>query len=113
MATSDQRKGGVIGGLILIFIGLAFLAVRFIDVPLFENWWALFILFPAVVVLVNAIRLWRRDGFTSDVAGHITGFSVLATVGSIFLLGLDMGTWWPLIPIAIGLALLLRAFARG
>lgn len=107
-----DKRGSVIGGLVLIGIGLVFLTVTLFDVPLFENWWALFILFPAGVVLYNALRVWRRDGFTQEVGGHLTGFAVLTTVALIFLLDLDMGVWWPLIPIAIGVTLVLRSFAK-
>mgnify|MGYP001316381740 CR=1 FL=1 len=47
------RRGGWIGGAILIFIGTVFLLKNF-GFPFPENWWAVFILIPAVAAFAGA-----------------------------------------------------------
>jgi hypothetical protein len=56
--TAGERKrdrGSVIGGIVLIVLGLLFLADRFLDVSFGDLW-------PLILVAIGAAMLWRsRD----------------------------------------------------
>jgi hypothetical protein len=76
-----------------------------------ENWWAVFILIPALAAFGNAWNRYRETGGRLDSAarGSIIGGLIFTTVAAIFLFGLDWGRLWPLFLIIGGLALLLNA----
>lgn len=106
-----NERNGLMGGLILILIGAFFLLRNFglMNVPLFDNWWAIFILIPAVASLLNAWRTYQAHGrFTGEVIGSFIGSLVLFCVALIFLLQLDWGDIWPIFLILGGLSILLR-----
>ena len=100
--------GSWLPGIILILLGGIFLAQNYFGASL-RNWWALFILIPALSTLTTAYALWR-DGHTDWATGPFIaglGFLVLTAV---FLLDLPIGQLWPLFLIVAGLGLL---FSRG
>ncbi len=57
-SSASERKrdrGSVIGGIVLIVLGLLFLADRFLDVRFIDFW-------PLILVAIGAAMLWRsRD----------------------------------------------------
>ena len=62
--TSDRSsswQGSLLPGLFLIGLGTFFLINNFTDFQL-DNWWALFILIPAVSNFSEAIAAMRQDG---------------------------------------------------
>ena len=92
-------------GLILILLGSIFLAQNYFGTTL-HNWWALFILIPALSTLTTAYALWR-DGHADWATGpFIAGLGFLALT-VLFLLDLPIGQNWPLFLILAGVALLL------
>jgi hypothetical protein len=92
-------------GLILILLGAIFLAQNYFGTTL-HNWWALFILIPALSTLTTAYALWR-DGHADWATGpFIAGLGFLALT-VLFLLDLPIGQLWPLFLILAGVALLL------
>jgi hypothetical protein len=99
-----------IAGLVLVLLGLVFLAGNIWDIHL-DNWWALFILIPVVVNVGNALRLYRHHGrFNRAARGMLTGAIVLSVVAAAFLFELDWGMIWPLFLIIAGLAALVNAW---
>ena len=110
---SNPEKGSDhswIPGLILIGLGIFFLANNVFDVDLVDNWWALFILIPAYTKLSRAWRHYRRAGqWTASARGSLIGGSILTLVALIFLFELSWSLFWPLILIILGIGLLLRA----
>lgn len=58
-ATSRERRRGLTGGLVLISLGLVFLG-HSLGWPVPENWWAVFLLIPAVPSLVRGAALFRN-----------------------------------------------------
>ncbi len=112
-----RERGGWIGGVILILVGAAFLLRNFglFDWPLFDNWWALFILIPAIASLGNAWRSYQAQGrLGGEVIGSLIGGLVLLCVALVFLLNLDWGAIWPIFLILGGLSILLRGmFSRN
>jgi hypothetical protein len=102
-------RNGWIGGVVLVVLGLIFLLQNF-DFFDLDNWWALFILIPAVGAFATAWSTYQRSGRWSGAARGeaITGV-VLTLVSLAFLFNLDFGSIWPLFLILGGLSLLINA----
>jgi hypothetical protein len=97
--------GSWLPGMILILLGGIFLAQNYFGATL-HNWWALFILIPAIGTLTTAYALWR-DGHADWATGPFTvglGFLFLTAA---FLLDLPIGQLWPFLLIVAGLAMLI------
>lgn len=99
--------GPWIGGLFLIALGVAFLLRNF-GYPLPDNWWALFLLVPAVAAYWSAWNMYEQSGrqITSGVRGGLIGGTILTLLAIIFFLDIDFGKLWPVILIVIGVSLL-------
>lgn len=109
--TPEAVRGGAwIGGVILIALGLVFLAQNF-GLPMPTNWWALFILIPAFAAFAGAWSIYQRNGnhLTRAVTGAIVSGLILASISIVFLLGYDLGKFWPVILVLIGLGFLTGA----
>ncbi len=104
-----KNHGNLVIGIVLIFMGLFFLANNFFDIYL-NNWWALFILIPAFVAFTDAWKIWNNNDsqFTREVKNRIIGGIFPLTVALIFLFNLNWGTVWPVFIIIIGLSMLFR-----
>jgi peptidoglycan/LPS O-acetylase OafA/YrhL len=92
-------------GLILIVLGAIFLAQNF-GYPVPQNWWAIFILLPAFGALGAAWSMYQRNGgeLSPPVTSALVTGVVLAALAFIFLLGVDLGKFWPRSLIGIGIA---------
>lgn len=111
-----QRLGWVgpgIGGIVLVIMGFVLLAQNF-GAQLPDNWWAAFLLIPAVGAFVAVSRLYQEHG-------HLNAEALVALIGGIVLtllatsLYFDFG-WgliWPAILIAIGAGILIRTYWRS
>jgi len=108
------RYGGWIGGAVLIVIGLVFLFQNLTGFSL-ENWWALFILIPAIGAFSNAWRNYQDAGgrMTSRVRGAMIGGFILLLVAAMFLFNLNWVIFGPLMLILVGVGLLLNALIPG
>jgi len=109
MSKNTNRPSGLILGGILILIGVIFLAQNVTDWDLGNwNWWALFILIPAVGSLANAWRMYQAQGrLTAAMRGPLVGGFALLLVTTILLFDLDWGTMWPLFLIIVGVGALI------
>jgi hypothetical protein len=113
----DQRGPGVwIAAVILVGVGVIFL-LQNLGYAIPGNWWALFILIPAVFALWNAWRSYEKNGrrFGPGMAGSLITAVVLAALTIVFLFDLDVN-WdviWPALLIVIGLGVLARAYWRS
>lgn len=100
-------RGNLVGGVVLIAVGVIFLFANLTDFHL-DNWWALFIMIPAVVNFSKAWESYRASGrFTKQARGSLTGGLILTLVASAFLFSLDWGLIWPLFLVIGGVAVLL------
>jgi hypothetical protein len=108
----SPRPAWIAGG-VLILLGVVFIVRNIAGLSL-GNWWALFILIPAIGSLMTAFRMYERNGrhFTSASRGPLIGGLVLLAVTAIFLFNLEWGKVWPLILILVGLGLLLTSLER-
>lgn len=106
-STAPMTRGGWIFGIILIALGGVFLLQNAGIPVLQDNWWALFILIPALATFSAAWTAYRQSGqVTPTVTGLVMGGSVPLAIALVFLFGLSFGQWWPLLLIAAGLAAL-------
>ena len=97
-------------GLVLILIGAVFLLRNYFGFPL-NNWWALFILFPALGAFFRAYELYQSSGqLDRRVTGRIFAGLIFTMLSVALLFSLDFGLLWPVFLILAGLALLLGAF---
>jgi cation transport ATPase len=110
-----MRSGGGswILGAVLILVGIFFLLQEYTSFEL-QNWWAFFILIPAVGAFGNAWRVYRNGGRLSMPAraSLISGF-LLTMVAAIFLLNLDWGILGPVLLILAGIGVLVNVVLPG
>ena len=104
-----------LGGAILIVLGLVFLAQN-LGIATLKNWWALFILLPAVGGFTTAWRKYQADGhvLTSGAIGSLIGGLIFTVVALVFLfdLGMNASLLWPVLLIIGGVAVLLQAVSK-
>ncbi len=107
-----KRPAWIAGG-VLILAGVVFLLTNVAGVSL-QNWWALFILIPAIGSLWTAYTMFKRNEgrFTAASRGPLVGGVVLLTVAALFLFNLDLGRVWPVFLIVAGAAILLTVVRR-
>jgi len=105
-------SGQALSGFVLVVIGLLFLAQNYLGTPI-ENWWAAFILIPAIGSLWAAWVAWRltRNGYAA--AGPLTGGLLMLALALIFLLNLPWGQIWPVFIVILGVGALLPSFLGG
>ncbi|MBE3064006.1 MAG: hypothetical protein IMZ69_03190 [Spirochaetes bacterium] len=79
-----------------------------------QNWWALFILIPALGSLWTAYTMFKRSGgkFTAASRGPLVGGLVLLGVTAMFLFSLDWEKAWPVLLIVAGAAVLISVIRR-
>ncbi len=99
--------GALIGGLALIAFGVIIMLQNMGMVQL-HNWWALFILIPALGSFATAYGLYRTNGgrFNSMVRGSIVGGLVFTTIAAAFLLELNFSIVLPAVLILAGVGML-------
>lgn len=98
------------GGFSLMFLGGAVLVLSLLKVSL-DNWWALFILLPALVLFGSGWVIPRGENGRFSLISRIffgTGLVVLVVAG-MFLVNLNWEVWWPLMIMAPGVALLIAS----
>ena len=107
------RMGGSwLGGFVLIALGAIFLLQNTTSWRL-NNWWALFILIPAISSLANAWREYKAKGMIdSGISGTLVGGVMMLLVAIVFLFNLDWGAIWPVFLIVIGVGALLGGTGR-
>lgn len=104
-----NRKQSWVPGVVLILIGGVFLLRNYAGFEL-NNWWALFILFPAVGNFSSAIESYREEGrLKRSARGSLFWGAFFTLLSASFLLSLDFGLIWPAFLIIGGLAMLFGA----
>lgn len=103
----DKNGGSGWFGFVLIVLGIVFLAQQFGSFTL-QNWWAIFILIPALSGFGSAFRMWQRDGmFHFGVWSAFYGGLFPLAVALMFLFDLDWGVYWPIFVILPGFGTLI------
>ncbi|MBK8900601.1 MAG: hypothetical protein IPM53_05415 [Anaerolineaceae bacterium] len=103
-----EQRGNITGGLVLITIGVIFLLTQVTGFYI-NNWWALFILIPAVFKLNEAWQGYQSNGrLTEETRNDLLGGLLLTTVAGFFLFSIGWHLFWPLVLIMIGVGALLN-----
>jgi 4-hydroxybenzoate polyprenyltransferase len=98
-----------VGGVILIVLGVIFLLQSMRGFYL-NNWWALFILIPAVGSFADAWNRYRQDGRLSRrVRGGLISGCVFLLITAAFLFNWNWGLVLPVLLIVWGITLLLNS----
>ena len=107
------RRPAWIAGGVLILIGIVFIVRNLTGLEL-HNWWALFILIPALGSLATAWQMFEKNDrrFTAASRGPLVGGVVLLAVAAIFLFSLDWAIAWPFLLILGGAGLLVTSLQR-
>lgn len=102
-----------IGGGLLILLGLIFLAENF-GYPVPENWWAVFILLPGLFAFNTAWTIYRRNNrqVTASARGALVSGLILTALALALFFDFDFGRYWPVILIALGVAVIAGNFWR-
>jgi hypothetical protein len=101
----------VFGG-VLIVIGV-FMLLRNVTGMDMGNWWALFILIPAIGSLATAWRLYQVHGhITEAVRGPLVGGVILLMVFAMLFFDFDWALFWPVLLIIAGMGALIAVFNR-
>jgi uncharacterized integral membrane protein len=107
-AEHRTQHNGWIGGVILILLGGIFLLQNFGVVSAF-NWWALFILIPAVGAFGAAWTAYRQTGrLGMSARGSLVGGIVLSMVAVAFLFNLNWALVGPALLILAGCGILVN-----
>ncbi len=102
----------VFGG-ILIVIGV-FMLLQNLTGLNFGNWWALFILIPAIGSLTSAWKLYQTHGAVdAAVRGPLVGGVILLFVFAMFFFNFNWSLFWPVLLILAGIGALIGVFARN
>ncbi len=104
--------GGLAAGALLILLGIVFLMQNLGDfaIPI-NNWWALFILIPAIVALNNAWQAFQENGrWTGRALGSGLVGMMLIMVTVTFIVNLDWAIWGPVWIIVAGVGILFTTF---
>ena len=108
---ADPSRGGAwIVGIILIVLGGMFLVntTGVIAIPL-TNWWALFILLPAIGSLSAAWRTYQEEGRLAGPArGALLVGLCLAFITFMFLFEINWTYVGPILVILVGIAIILN-----
>jgi hypothetical protein len=108
-----RSRTGWATGILLILIGFIFLIQNLTTIP-FHNWWAVFILIPAVSSFSRAWEIYQAQGYqlTRGVTRSIFTGLLFVTITVVFLFSLDWNLIVPLLLILLGLSGLLSAILR-
>ena len=110
----SRDASGWLVGVVLIVLGGLFLLQNAGLPVLIGNWWALFILIPAVAAFTAAWRLYQQSGrVTQQVVGLVMGGLVPLTIALIFLFNFDFGYAWPVLLVLLGIGMLVRGSSTG
>jgi hypothetical protein len=110
--SEEPSRNPWIIGVILIVLGGMFLLQNTGMVPFrFGNWWALFILIPAIGAFDRALRYYRNanNQMTSQVSGSFLLGVILSLVTLGFLFNIRWTYFGPALIILAGLGILLRS----
>jgi len=109
-ARPRSNSGSLLPGLLLVALGTIFLLSNLTSFRL-DNWWALFILIPAVQNFSSGLKQYRHSAnFDRHVRARFFLAFFFTLLSLAFFLSLDFGLIWPAFLILAGLGILAGAF---
>lgn len=109
------RTSGLIAGAIMIAGGtLLMLNNLHITSYYLENWWALFILIPAVSSFAKAWSSYENAGMhtTHEVRNAVVGGTILCLISAMFLFGLNWAIFGPAMLMLIGVSVMINGIGN-
>ena len=102
--------GAWLAGAALILLGVIFMLQNMGALQL-HNWWALFILLPALGSFATAYGAYRTNGGRLNVTarGSIIGGLIFTAIAAFFLFDLESNLFWPVLLILAGVGMLINA----
>jgi hypothetical protein len=111
-APRREHETNWIPGVILIVLGAIFLLGTLTGYQL-QNWWAVFLLIPALGGLTEAYRRYRGgEGFTRRVQSNLFIGLLLTALACVFLFNLNMALFGPLLLVLLGVLILSGSFFK-
>jgi hypothetical protein len=108
-----RSQGAWIMGLALVGLGVVFLLQNMGMIDL-RNWWALFIMLPALGSFSEAWGRYHTEGrLTAAARGSLLAGLFFTLLAAIFLFGWNSGLIWPVLIILVGAGILLNALLPG
>lgn len=105
-----------VAGILLILLGIAFLLQNMgtYAIPL-TNWWALFILLPALGAFDAAYRAYKNAGnhLHASARGSVLGGLILTFIAASFLFNFDWNIFGPILIILAGIGILINYMLPG
>ncbi len=117
-AARHAATGGLnwVAGLILVALGGAFLLQNMGALSItIHNWWALFILIPALGSFDTALRAYRNSGnrLNATARGALLAGAIMTVVTLAFLFDLDWTYFGPMLIILVGVGVLINSLLPG
>ena len=113
-APARRLSGTDMGGAMLIFMGVALVAVNLLGLRHLENWWSFFIFLPGGLFWGVGQLLASRNGRSSFFSRSSKGIGlIIITVAFLFLLNLSWEVWWPVMLMMPGVAFWLVGGTKG
>ncbi len=108
-ADPSRGDGWIVGIILIVLGGLFLMRTMGTDVPL-TNWWALFILIPAVGALSAAWRMYLDAGYqlNAQARGSLLVGLVLTFITFMFLFGISWTYAGPILIIVVGILILIN-----
>jgi hypothetical protein len=103
-------NGAPIGALVLIALGVVLFLKNFgMNLP--DNWWAFFLLIPAVGSFVTAQRRYQADGqIDGEIVGLMVSGAIFTALFAAFYFHFDWGYFGPIVLIVIGVGIIARQY---
>lgn len=112
---TGPHRGSLVGGVILVVLGLAFLVARVFRLELGVDAWPIWIVGPGLALLIAGLVVGGSGGLGLVIPG-----SIIATIGSILWVQDATGLWatwayaWALVaPGSVGLGMFLYGITRS
>lgn len=99
--------GGVMGGLILLWLGVTFL-LRQYNYILMNDWWNIFLIGLGAIIILRGLALYMQLNNWRAASGFIIGGGIVALIGAATFVGLR--DWWAVLLVLAGLWIILNAF---
>jgi hypothetical protein len=100
---------GIGAGVFLLLLGiLLFLANQ--GILAWDKWWQFLIIGLGIIFLVDSLVRYQKDSAREVRIGELIAAIILIGVGIAFLVG--NATWWPLVIILVGVAIIISGLLR-
>jgi hypothetical protein len=101
------KWGGIMGGLILLWLGVTFLLQQYYNVS-DDKWGSLFLAGVGIIVILSGVMFYTQKGNWRAASGLIIGGFVITVIAMVSYFGFT--DWWPFLMILLGAWFIINAF---